>query len=95
MRVLLHLLCIAAVHRGEMQQWTQSSMCKFVTKPRRWLKPVCLRQVGKLELPLALLQTSTFMSPYISVWSITADGTGAGVMKARNTLLRNRLTPKQ
>jgi len=78
-----------------MQQWTQSNMCKLLVKPRRWLKLVCLRQVGKLELPLALLQTSTFMSPYISVWSITADGTGAGVMKARNTLLRNRLKPKQ
>jgi len=70
-------------------------MCKVFVKPRHWLKLVCLWQVGKLELPLALLQTSTFLSPYISVWSITADGTGAGVMKARNTLLRNRLKPKQ
>ena len=78
-----------------MQQWTQSSVRKLLVKPRRWLKLACLRQVGKLELPLALLQTSTFMSPYISVWSITADGTGAGVMKARNTLLRNRLNRKQ
>lgn len=50
-------------------------------------------QVGKLDLPLALLQTANFMSPYISVWSITADGTGAGAMKARNTLLRHRLKP--
>ncbi|DBB09307.1 hypothetical protein WJX82_006257 [Trebouxia sp. C0006] len=63
--------------------------------PFELLQQATTLEVGKLELPLALLQTSTFLSPYISVWSITADGTGAGVMKARNTLLRNRLKPKQ
>ena len=52
---------------------------------------LCNLQVGKLDLPLALLLTPTVMSPYISVWSITADGTGASSMKARNTLLRSRL----
>lgn len=56
------------------------------------LCPIAL-QVGNLDLPLALLQTANFMCPYISVWSITADGTGAGAMKARNTLLRHRLKP--
>ena len=48
-------------------------------------------QVGKLDLPLALLQSSNFSTPYVSTWSITADGTGAGAIKARNTLMRARL----
>lgn len=61
--------------------------------PLNLLEKATTLEVGKLDLPLALLQTSTFMSPYISIWSITADGTGAGAMKARNTLLRNRLKP--
>ena len=42
MRVLLHLLCIAVVHRGGMQQWTQSNMCKLLMKPRHWLKLLLL-----------------------------------------------------
>lgn len=61
--------------------------------PLHELQQATRLEVGNLDLPLALLQTANFMSPYISVWSITADGTGAGAMKARNTLLRQRLKP--
>ncbi len=45
-------------------------------------------QVGRLELPPELLQGGAFASPYLSIGSIAAGGTGAGVIKSRNNLLR-------
>lgn len=49
--------------------------------------PVCV-QVGRLELPPELLQAGAFASPYLSIGSMAAGGTGAGVIKSRNNLLR-------
>ncbi len=46
------------------------------------------RQVGRLELPPELLQGGGFASPYLSIGSIAAAGTGAGAIKSRNNLLR-------
>jgi hypothetical protein len=51
------------------------------------IDPSCL-QVGRLELPPELLQSGPVGSPYLSTWSISTVGTGAGVIKSRNNLLR-------
>jgi hypothetical protein len=45
-------------------------------------------QVGKLELPSSLLQSSNYLSPYLCLFSLTSMGTGAGVIRSRNNLLR-------
>lgn len=45
-------------------------------------------QLGKLELPSSLLQSSSFLSPYLCLFSLTSIGTGAGVIKSRNNLVR-------
>lgn len=47
----------------------------------------CL-QVGRLELPPALLQTGRHLSPYLALHSLATAGTGAGASKSRNNLLR-------
>ncbi len=44
--------------------------------------------MGRLELPPELLQGGGFVSPYLSIGSIAAAGTGAGAIKSRNNLLR-------
>lgn len=43
-------------------------------------------QIGKMELPPALLHTPTFTSPYLAPWSIATLGTGAGPMRSRGDL---------
>lgn len=45
-------------------------------------------QLGKLELPSSLLQSGAYLSPYLCLFSLTSMGTGAGVIKSRNNLLR-------
>ena len=57
---------------------------------RNLSKPACLLcpQLGKLELPSSLLQSSTYQSPYLSLFSLTTMGTGAGVIRSRNNLAR-------
>lgn len=52
------------------------------------LQDVDTLQLGRLELPPVLLQTSRFMFPYMSLFSMSASGTGAGAVKSRNNLLR-------
>ncbi|KAK9828014.1 hypothetical protein WJX81_000356 [Elliptochloris bilobata] len=54
----------------------------------RNLQRVTTMQVGRLELPPELMQGGGFASPYLSIGSIAADGTGAGMIKSRNNLLR-------
>lgn len=54
------------------------------------LEHVEVFEVGRLELPPALLQTKKFLSPYVALHSLAASGTGAGVIKSRNNLLRAR-----
>lgn len=46
-------------------------------------------QVGRLELPPALLQAPGLQSPYLSLFSLTADGSGARSMKSRGNLQRS------
>lgn len=52
------------------------------------LEEVDLLEIGSLELPQSLLQTENFMSPYLTLHSLTATGTAAAAMKSRNNLLR-------
>ena len=46
-------------------------------------------EVGRLELPPALLQTARFQSPYLTLHSLSTAGTGAGAIKSRNNLMRS------
>ncbi|GAB4817782.1 hypothetical protein N2152v2_004828 [Parachlorella kessleri] len=52
------------------------------------LEQVATLQLGKLELPSSLLQSSAYQSPYLSLFSLTTSGTGAGVIRSRNNLAR-------
>lgn len=45
-------------------------------------------QVGRLDLPPELLQSGSIVCPYLSSWSISTVGTGAGAIKSRNNLQR-------
>jgi polynucleotide 5'-hydroxyl-kinase GRC3/NOL9 len=53
------------------------------------LENVELIEIGRLELPPTLLQTGKFLSPYLALHSLSTAGTGAGVIKSRNNLLRS------
>ena len=46
--------------------------------------------VGRLQLPAALLQNGEYHSPYLCRHAISAEGSGAAQIKARNNLLRGR-----
>jgi polynucleotide 5'-hydroxyl-kinase GRC3/NOL9 len=52
------------------------------------LQAVDTLQVGRLELPPALLQTGGALSPYLALFSLATAGTGAGANKSRNNLQR-------
>lgn len=56
--------------------------------PAAALEGVASLQLGRLELPGTLLQTSGGMSPYMALFSMTSMGTGAGAIKSRNNLPR-------
>ena len=56
--------------------------------PEQALERVTMLQVGRLELPAALLQTASHLSPYLSLFSMSTMGTGSGAIKSRNNLLR-------
>ena len=45
-------------------------------------------QVGRLDLPPELLQSGEIVCPYLSSWSLSTVGTGAGAIKSRNNLQR-------
>ena len=45
-------------------------------------------QVGRLDMPPELLKSGPIVSPYLSSWSISTVGTGAGAIKSRNNLQR-------
>jgi len=53
------------------------------------LENVDLIEIGRLELPPALLQTGKFISPYLALHSLSTAGTGAGAIKSRNNLMRS------
>lgn len=59
--------------------------------PEAELERVRCLQVGRLELPLGLLQAGGLAPPYDSLFCLTATATGAGKMKSRNNLLRASL----
>lgn len=52
------------------------------------LENVELLEIGRLELPPAMLQTGKFLSPYLALHSLSTAGTGAGANKSRNNLMR-------
>ena len=54
------------------------------------LERVGALQVGRLQLPAALLQNGEYHSPYLCRHAISAEGSGAAQIKARNNLLRGR-----
>lgn len=56
--------------------------------PQELLPAVTELAVGSLEIPPQLLHSSRFASPYISLFCLAAEGTGAGKMQSRNTLIR-------
>ena len=45
-------------------------------------------QVGRLELPQALLQSPGTQSPYLAPFSLSAEGSGSKIMKSRGNLAR-------
>ncbi|KAK9813030.1 hypothetical protein WJX72_007830 [[Myrmecia] bisecta] len=52
--------------------------------PEAVLQQVTTLQVGRMELPSSLLQTGAIMSPYLTSWSISTEGTGAALNRGRN-----------
>jgi hypothetical protein len=51
--------------------------------------------VGKLELPASLLQLGDeAVSPYLTLFSLSAEGTASGGSKSRGTLERRGLVNK-
>ncbi|CAL5222401.1 g4760 [Coccomyxa viridis] len=56
--------------------------------PLSSLQHVNLVQVGRLDLPPELLQSGEIVCPYLSSWSLSTVGTGAGAIKSRNNLQR-------
>ena len=51
-------------------------------------------QIGKLELPPALLHGRTVWSPFLTTWSISPAGTGSGQVHARANLVRPGLAAR-
>lgn len=56
--------------------------------PEAELERTRVLQLGRLELPAALLQTPRFMSPYLSLFGMSTAGTGSGAIKSRGNLMR-------
>ena len=57
--------------------------------PREQLLSSCdLLMVGRLELPGQLLQADDMASPYVAPNCLAAEGTGAGIQRSRNNLMR-------
>lgn len=52
------------------------------------LEEVAMIQTGRLELPPQLLQAGHLTSPYLSISLIRTEGTGAGIARSRNNLIR-------
>jgi hypothetical protein len=50
-------------------------------------------QVGKLELPMQLLQSPEVQAPFIALFCLSTEATGAGAIKARSNLQRTGLAP--
>ena len=48
-------------------------------------------QVGKSELPSSLLQTSEYVFPYLGLFSLSTEATGAGAIKSRSNITRRGL----
>lgn len=44
--------------------------------------------LGRIQLPAALLSATPNGSPYLSPWTLGAEGTGGGTQRSRNNLLR-------
>lgn len=56
---------------------------------REVMASVATLEVGKLELPVHLLQCGELTSPYLSQHSISAEGTGAATVRPRNNIMRS------
>ena len=56
---------------------------------REVMASVATLEVGKLELPVHLLQCGALTSPYLSQHSISAEGTGAATVRPRNNIMRS------
>ena len=56
--------------------------------PLRQLRRVNTFLVGKVEMPVRLLQWGPYSSPYLCHNSIATEGTGSAPIKSRNNLLR-------
>lgn len=84
-----------AVRANQIDGYTGTSLCRgegpawdmVSTRPHESERWLC-SQVGRLELPPALLQAPGLQSPYLSLFSLTADGSGARIMKSRGNLQR-------
>ncbi len=59
--------------------------------PEEQLQTVTTLQVGRLELPRALVQTPSLAPPYSALFALSSAAAGAGVIKSRNNLLRASL----
>lgn len=52
------------------------------------LERVNVLEIGRLELPSDLLQTSQYLSPYLTLHSLSAIASGSAPQRARNNLVR-------
>jgi polynucleotide 5'-hydroxyl-kinase GRC3/NOL9 len=52
------------------------------------LERVNVLEIGRLELPTDLLQTSQYQSPYLTLHSLSAIASGSAPQRARNNLIR-------
>mmetsp|Transcript_38173 Transcript_38173/g.107864 ORF Transcript_38173/g.107864 Transcript_38173/m.107864 type:complete len:565 (+) Transcript_38173:240-1934(+) len=66
----------------------RGTMYILTPSPPGVLAEVAELHVGVLEIPPQLLQCNRYSSPYLSAFCLAAEGTGAGKMKSRNSLVR-------
>jgi hypothetical protein len=56
--------------------------------PLAQLQKVNMLIQGKVDLPLQLMSAAPYVSPYLSLNSIAAEGTGSATIKSRNNIVR-------
>lgn len=68
--------------------WCRGVLYLLTQLPEEVLEEVDMLQAGRLELPPQLLQAGHLTSPYLSITLIKTEGTGAGIARSRNNLIR-------
>lgn len=77
---LAHAVDMSAGHGGVVYLHTDKSPAQ--------LARVTALGVGRLKIPESMLCVDVARSPYVQMFCMTGDGTGAGLIKSRRNLAR-------